>query len=65
MAPEFVKLHAEAIDFAVAEVDCTTSETLCEKYKVEGYPTLRLFVSGHYVEYEGERKAKDIASWVQ
>lgn len=64
MAPEFVKLHAEA-DFAVAEVDCTTSESLCERYRVEGYPTVRLFVSGHYVEYEGERTAKGIAGWVQ
>lgn len=41
----------------VVEVDCTEEKEVCERYKVQGYPTLKWFSDGVAREYDGGRKA--------
>ena len=38
------------------QVDCTAETKTCEKYGVSGYPTLKVFRKGEFVnEYDGGR----------
>ena len=47
---EFGQLHAKSAELLVGEVDCTDSagggEELCERFEVEGFPTLKFFEAG-------------------
>ena len=45
---EFGKLHAKSAELLVGEVDCTAGggEELCERFEVEGFPTLKFFEAG-------------------
>ena len=47
---EFGKLHAKSAELLVGEVDCTDptggGEALCERFEVEGFPTLKFFEAG-------------------
>ena len=45
---EFSKLHAKSAELLVGEVDCTAGggEELCERFEVEGFPTLKFFEAG-------------------
>lgn len=44
----------------VVKVDCPSSESVCSKYGVDGYPTIRLFKDGELSgdEYAGPRTAE-------
>mgnify|MGYP006102597749 CR=1 FL=1 len=59
MAPawdELTKSFTDSSKIFIGEIDCTQHETLCKRFKVEGYPTVK-FVQGGDVEmqdYEGE-----------
>jgi thioredoxin domain-containing protein 5 len=49
----------------IAKVDCSKSENLCNKYRVDGYPTLLLFKDGQRVaEYEDERTLEMLFDYV-
>jgi protein disulfide-isomerase-like protein len=45
----------EGIKFGA--VDCTKEQHLCQKYSVQGYPTIKAFVGGKAKEYPGAREA--------
>lgn len=63
MKPDWDKLADELKEndeVLIADVDCTNEDNteLCKKYDVNGYPTIKSFVSGGDVlgeSYEGER----------
>ena len=42
-------------EFLVAKVDCTTSDDVCSRFGVTGYPTLKLIANGQVYNYEGAR----------
>lgn len=49
----------------LAKVDCTEEQDLCQKYGVEGYPTLKVFRGAENVTpYSGQRKADAIISYM-
>jgi len=42
--------------FKTAKLDCTSQSSLCQKYEIRSYPTVKLFISGNPKEtYRGER----------
>eukprot|EP00826_Nyctotherus_ovalis_P018677 TRINITY_DN15621_c0_g2_i4.p1 TRINITY_DN15621_c0_g2~~TRINITY_DN15621_c0_g2_i4.p1 ORF type:complete len:493 (-),score=112.24 TRINITY_DN15621_c0_g2_i4:131-1609(-) len=67
LAPEYEKVAEEAKNepFIVGEVDGSTNKGLVVAYDVKGYPTIKLFVDGIVVDYEGERKAHAILEFMR
>jgi len=48
----------------IGDVDCTVEESLCKKYGVEGYPTIKSFVGGGDGEdYDGGRDFDDLKAF--
>ena len=58
MAPEYEKAAQALLDegssIRLAKVDATVESKCAEKYKVQGYPTIKFFKNGNPVEYAGE-----------
>lgn len=49
----------------MAEVDCTEHPTICQKYNIEGYPTMKTFTpEGEPEMYEGLRGALQIVQYL-
>ena len=57
MMPAFDKYgEAAGVNTHVLKVDCSRFFNLAERYKIEGYPTIKLFQGGKAVkDYEGDR----------
>ncbi|XP_048883078.1 protein disulfide isomerase family A, member 7 isoform X2 [Brienomyrus brachyistius] len=50
----------------LAKVDCTTNSETCSRFGVNGYPTLKIFRSGHEASaYDGPRSAEGIVSYMK
>ena len=45
-------------------VDCTKEQSLCSKYGVKGYPTLKGFVAGKAKEYNGPRETDEMLEYL-
>ena len=56
-----IKSHFEPyilITSLILQVDCTANSNVCSKYKVSGYPTLKIFRDGEDSgAYDGPRTA--------
>lgn len=71
--PEFEKaataLNARDPLILLAKVDCTQPadrKGICRKYRVKGYPSLKLFKHGEYVsEYTGKRFNESIVNFMR
>ncbi|CAL6101944.1 Protein_disulfide isomerase PDI5 [Hexamita inflata] len=67
LAPKFEtlsELMAET-QFVIAEVDCTIKMDICQQEGVRGYPTLRFYNNGEFVEqYKGQREAESLKQWL-
>eukprot|EP01022_Parablepharisma_sp_SALTPOND_P024442 TRINITY_DN5409_c5_g1_i1.p1 TRINITY_DN5409_c5_g1~~TRINITY_DN5409_c5_g1_i1.p1 ORF type:complete len:505 (+),score=83.00 TRINITY_DN5409_c5_g1_i1:527-2041(+) len=68
MAPEYEKAAKRAKDegkpYVIAELDCTVHTKTSSKYGIQGFPTVKLFVDGTPIDYEGERKADALLSFI-
>ncbi|KAK1077551.1 protein disulfide-isomerase precursor, partial [Friedmanniomyces endolithicus] len=63
LAPEYEEAATtlKDKDIALAKIDCTAEQDLCQSYGVEGYPTLKIFRGAENVQpYSGPRKAQAI-----
>jgi protein disulfide-isomerase A1 len=66
LQPEYEKA-AEIVGgkAVLAKVDATIEKESAKKFNVQGYPTVLWFVNGEMKEeYEGDRKAEEIAKWI-
>ncbi|ORX74267.1 thioredoxin-domain-containing protein [Linderina pennispora] len=48
----------------VGSVNCDEASSLCSKYNVQGYPTLKLLWDGETADYKGERELKALEKFV-
>lgn len=69
LTPEFAAAAAELKKVGegyvpLGKVDATVETTVAEKFGVQGYPTLKFFVNGQPLDYEGGRTAGDIVAWI-
>lgn len=67
LAPEYEEAATtlKDKDVALAKVDCTENQDLCQTYGVEGYPTLKVFRGSQNIQpYSGPRKAQAIVSYM-
>lgn len=67
MAEDFSKAATALKGKAVlADVDATIEESLAQKYKVEGFPTLKLFMNGEELtDYKGGRDYDSMVKFVE
>lgn len=68
LAPEYEKLAKTVKEsgkkYVIAELDATVQKATAGKFGVNGYPTLKLFIDGTPIDYEGERKLDDILAFI-
>lgn len=63
LAPEYEKAAEKLAKASIplAKVDCTEAESVCQRFGVSGYPTLKIFRDGEVAkDYEGPREADGI-----
>lgn len=69
MAPAYSKLAEKMKNqengIPIAKVDATIEKDLAEKYQIQGFPTLKMFINGEPVDYNGERNEEAITEWIQ
>ncbi|KAF2641291.1 protein disulfide-isomerase [Massarina eburnea CBS 473.64] len=68
LAPEYEEAATtlKEKNIPLAKVDCTEEQDLCQKYGVEGYPTLKVFRGTENISpYTGQRKADAIISYMK
>ena len=70
MRPDWDKLADQNTNdnIIIADVDCTVEKKLCEKYKIEGFPTLKYFMPNDEDadDYSGnDRSFSGLSEWVE
>lgn len=69
LAPEFSKAAKElkGLDNPVplAKVDATENPEVAKQFEVQGYPTIKFFIKGQPIEFNGGRTAADIVNWIK
>jgi protein disulfide-isomerase A1 len=67
LAPEYEAAASELYgQVPLAKVDCTVEKELCEKYEVQGFPTIKLFKkNGAVSDYDKGRTAADIVKFLK
>ncbi|KAH7459772.1 hypothetical protein PRIC1_011033 [Phytophthora ramorum] len=55
LAPTIDELSEASGDVRVAKVDCTTERSVCERFSVGSYPTLKVVAQGKSYDYNGRR----------
>lgn len=68
LAPDWAKAATELKEKGsaakIADIDCTVEKDACSKNEVRGYPTLKFFANGEFVEkYAGKRTLEDIVDY--
>ena len=53
-------------DIEVLDVKCDLDENreLCERYQVEGFPTIKLVIGNSILDYEGDRSLDDLKKFI-
>lgn len=52
-------------EIKLASVDATIEQDLATRFQVRGYPTIKFFVDGAALEYNGGRSQDDIVNWLK
>eukprot|EP00826_Nyctotherus_ovalis_P004869 TRINITY_DN11082_c0_g1_i12.p1 TRINITY_DN11082_c0_g1~~TRINITY_DN11082_c0_g1_i12.p1 ORF type:complete len:491 (+),score=170.33 TRINITY_DN11082_c0_g1_i12:230-1702(+) len=59
------KIKAEGLPFVLAKLNADEHRDIGEKEGVTSYPTIKFYVHGNPVEYEGERTADDVINFLK
>ena len=54
-------------DIEVLDVKCDLDENreICDRYQVEGFPTIKLIVGNNILDYNGDRSLDDLSKFIQ
>lgn len=66
MVPAYSALgkRLKEVNIPVAKVDATVESDLASQFGVEGFPTLKMFINGEPVDYQGERTEDAIYNFI-
>ena len=68
MKPEYsaaaLQLAADGSPIKIGKVDATQENDLAAKFGVRGYPTLKFFVNGEAIDFNGPREKAGILKWL-
>ncbi|DBA00314.1 TPA: hypothetical protein N0F65_001509 [Lagenidium giganteum] len=68
LAPLFEQLPDEAeiktANVRIGKVDCTTERSICERFSVQSYPTIKVISEGRFYDYAGRREVADFVKFV-
>ena len=66
MAPAYAALakRMKEKNIPIAKVDVTVEEDLATEYGIEGFPTLKMFMFGEPIDYQGERTEEDMFNFI-
>jgi len=67
LAPEYEKAASELYgQVPLAKVDCTVEKEICERYEVQGFPTIKVFKKNSApTDYDKGRTASDIVKFLK
>lgn len=70
MKPDYSKAAAAIkslnIRARLGAVDCTTNPVVTEKYKITGFPTIKLFANGRFIsDYQGARTSEELLNFMR
>jgi len=67
LAPEYAKaaqtLRSEGL--YIGKLDATEQKEVAKRFDIGGYPTLKFFIRGEPIEYEGGRTSSEIVAWIR
>ncbi len=65
--PEFSKAATtlKKENLYLAKVDATENKELAKRFKITGYPTVKLFSNGRAIPYEAGRTEKSVVDWMR
>lgn len=69
MAPGYAELAKElhedpSVNVVIAKLDATVHKTVSTAHGVQGFPTLKFFINGNAIDYQGAREKDDIKQWI-
>lgn len=59
------KLKSELPDVVMAAVDATVETDLAQRFDVKGYPTMKFFKKGKWIDYKSGHKSADLMKWIK
>lgn len=69
LTPEYAKAAKELKGLEnpipLAKVDATENSNIAKEFEVQGYPTLKFFINGTPIEYNGGRTHPEIVNWIK
>ena len=55
----------KADGIVLGKLDATVHHKAAQTYQIQGFPTIKLFLNGEPITYEGERKADPVLDWIK
>jgi protein disulfide isomerase len=67
-APEYERaakmIKEQGKQYVLANLDATVHKKAAESYKIQGFPTIKLFINGKPIDFDGERKAEAVITFI-
>lgn len=58
-------MKSEENGIPITEIDAIAEKELSERFKIEGFPTVKLFIDGSPINYEGEREEEAMYNFIK
>lgn len=70
MAPGYASLakrfhEVEGNEVVIAKLDATENKESATAHGIQGFPTLKFFVNGTPIDFQGGREEEDMYNWIQ